>query len=657
MCGIAGYLTAGGVDGDILRRMAGSLAHRGPDDEGLWCDREAGIGLAHRRLAIVDLSPQGHQPMVSACGRWVTVFNGEIYNHPDLRRALDREGCTPEGGWRGHSDTETLLEAVAYWGLERAVEAAVGMFALALWDRKNRRLHLVRDRFGEKPLYYGWSGGDLLFGSELKALRAHPGFRGEIDPASLGLYASRGYVPTPRSIYRGIFKLEPGCILSVTADALGCSLEEAPGAGKAGAGLQVQRYWSYREVVERGVADPFAEHEALDRLEAALAQAVSGQSVADVPVGAFLSGGIDSSAVVALYQRHSATPVRTFTIGFEERDFDEAVHARAVAERLGTVHHEHYVGAAEAREVIPQLPQIYDEPFADSSQIPTFLVSRFARQEVTVALTGDGGDELLGGYNRHVAGPRLWQLLAPLPRPLRSLAGVLARLPAPVLQALGSGPKAHGGARIAKSLQVAASARGLEDVYGSFIDEWRFHAAPVPAAGRTRAAPLALAGRVPPAAQLMYEDAVGYLPDDILCKVDRASMAVSLETRVPFLDHRVAEVAAHIPLSLKIRGGAGKRILREVLARHLPRAMFERPKAGFAVPVGEWIKGPLRPWAEALLSPARLRADGFFDAAVVEMRWQEHLSGRANATAAIWGVLMFQAWLDREREGAASLAA
>ncbi len=657
MCGIAGYLTAGGVEAAVLRRMAGSLAHRGPDDEGLWSDPEGGIGLAHRRLAILDLSPHGRQPMVSADGRWVIVFNGEIYNHAELRRGLEREGKAPEGGWRGHSDTETLLEAVARRGLEQALGGAVGMFALALWDRRERRLHLVRDRFGEKPLYYGWSGGDFLFGSELKALRCHPRFRGEIDVASLGLYASRLYVPAPRSIYRGIYKLEPGCILSLSAQALAACPETAPEPGRAGQGMRLQRYWSYRDVVERGAAEPLAQGEALERLEAALARAVRGQAVADVPVGAFLSGGIDSSAVVALYQRHSATPVRTYTIGFEEQAFDEAVHARAVAAQLGTVHHEHYVGSAEAREVIPLLPEIYDEPFADSSQIPTFLVSRFASEEVTVALTGDGGDELLGGYNRHVAGPRLWQLLAPVPRPVRALAGVLARLPAPVWQTIGTGPRAHAGARMAKSLRVAASAQSLADVYGSFTDEWRFHASPVLGAARTGTRALALDGRVPRAAQLMYEDAAGYLPDDILCKVDRASMAVSLETRVPFLDHRVAEVAAHIPLSLKIRGGTGKHILRELLARHLPRAMFERPKAGFAVPVGEWIKGPLRPWAESLLSPARLKSEGFFDPQVVERRWRDHLSGRANATAAIWGVLMFQAWLNQQGEQRANAAA
>jgi asparagine synthase (glutamine-hydrolysing) len=652
MCGLAGYLTAGGADEELLRRMAGSIAHRGPDDEGWWCDADAGIGLAHRRLAIVDLSPHGHQPMSSADGRWQIVFNGEIYNHRAVRTALEREGAVPAGGWRGASDTETLLQAVSAWGLGRALEASAGMFALALWDRRERLLHLVRDRFGEKPLYHGWAGKDFLFGSELKALRCHPEFRVEIDRNALARFAARGYVPAPATIYRRIYKLEPGCILTVSRAAVGGALDEAPAEGAAGdAGVRLWRYWSYRQVVEQGLAEPIAElPECLDRLDAVLGQAIAEQAVADVPVGAFLSGGIDSSAVVALYQRHSPSPVRTYTIGFHEDGFDEAAAARAVAKQLGTVHHEHRVGPAEAQDAIPLLPTIYDEPFADSSQIPTYLVSRFARGEVTVALTGDGGDELFGGYHRHLAGPRLWRSLARIPRPVRALAGPVGRLPSSLWQGLLPGPRAHSGTKIAKGLQVAATALSLDDVYGSFTDEWRFEHDPV--LGPDRAAPSRLdplAG-APDAVRLMYADAMSYLPGDILCKVDRAAMAVSLETRVPFLDHRVAELAARIPLAFKINGGTGKWILRELLARHLPRGLFDRPKAGFAVPVGEWIKGPLRPWAEALLDPARMRSEGYFDAEVIQARWRDHLSGRRNATAAIWAILMFQAWLDRQRE-------
>ncbi len=658
MCGLAGYLTSGSTDAALLRRMAGAVVHRGPDDGGIWCDAEAGIGLAHRRLAIVDLSPQGHQPMHSADGRWQIVFNGEIYNHAAVRARLEAGGHAPQGGWRGHSDTETLLEAIAAWGLDAALQASAGMFALALWDRRERVLHLARDRFGEKPLYFGWAGRDFVFGSELKALRCHPDFPGEIDRQALRLFAARGYVPAPLSIYRRIFKLEPGCTLSLTRTGAAVPLDQAPAehTGSA-AGLRLRRYWNYRDVVRGGLVQPFeSAAECLDRLDGALGQAVAEQAVADVPVGAFLSGGIDSSAVVAMYRRHSSTPVRTYTIGFSEQDFDEAPFARRVAEHLGTVHHEHRVGPAEARAVIPQLPTIYDEPFADSSQIPTFLVSRFARQEVTVALTGDGGDELFGGYNRHVAGPRLWRALARVPRPVRALAGLLARLPSSLWEGLLPGPRAHAGGKLAKGLRVAATARHLGDVYDSFTDEWRFHASPVAGGWSFPGFDAGALADAPDAVRLMYADAVGYLPGDILCKVDRAAMAVSLETRLPFLDHRVAEVAARIPIDFKVRGGHGKWILRELLARHLPPQLFERPKAGFAVPVGEWLRGPLRPWAEELLRPARLRSEGFFESSIVQRRWQLHLTGRQDSTTAIWAILMFQAWLDEQR-GATARAA
>ena len=386
-----------------------------------------------------------------------------------------------------------------------------------------------------------------------------------------------------------------------------------------------------------------------------LGQVIREQAEADVPVGAFLSGGIDSSTIVALYQRHSARPIRTYTIGFSEEDFDEAAHAKAVARHLGTIHHEHRVGEAEARDVIPLLPTIYDEPFADSSQIPTFLVSRFAREEVTVALTGDGGDELFGGYQRHVLGPRLWRTLSRIPKPFRALATPLAELPSSVWSRFLPGPRSHAGAKVAKGLRVAASADGIEDIYGSYTDEWRFSPSPVLGAERLAGSALDPLLHAPDAVRLMYADAVGYLPGDILCKVDRASMALSLETRVPFLDGRVAELAAAIPLDQKIRGTQGKCILRHLLSRHLPPALYDRPKAGFAIPVGEWIKGPLRPWAESLLDPARMTAEGFFDVGVVQRRWRDHLSGRQNATAAIWGILMFQSWL--EREGATLSAA
>jgi asparagine synthase (glutamine-hydrolysing) len=625
--------------------MTAAIIHRGPDDEGYWTDGAAGVALGHRRLAVIDLSPQGHQPMVSADGRLVISFNGEIYNHAAIRARLEDEGFAPQGGWRGRSDTETLLQAIAAWGLEESVAQAVGMFALALWDRDTRTLSLVRDRFGEKPLYYGWVGGDFLFASELKAIRAHPRFDGQIDRVALRDFMARGHVPGPRSIYRGLFKLSPGCILTISPTAAAAPRAEPLAEGAEEGGLRLTRYWDYREVVEAGLADPLRdEAQALNSLEAALADAVAGQSVADVPVGAFLSGGIDSATIVALAQKYTSRPVRTYSIGFEEAGFDEAPHARAVAAHLGTIHHEHYVSASEARDVIPMLGQIYDEPFADSSQIPTFLVSRFARGEVTVALTGDGGDELFGGYNRHTIAPAMWRKASRLPRSLRQLgAGAVAKLPDALLRS--GGP--HFADKLKRGARLVGSARGFEDLYAGLRDEW--HGAPTPVLGAFGQGSFDLGLAAPDTVRAMYADAVTYLPDDILCKVDRASMAVSLETRVPFLDHRVAAVAARIPLAMKIDRGEGKRILRTLLYREAPRALFDRPKAGFAVPVGEWLKGPLKPWADALLDPARLAADGMFDPGAITRRWREHVAGTRDWTSSLWAALMFNAWLDSQR--------
>lgn len=652
MCGLAGVLAADPPGEAVLLRMTDAIRHRGPDDAGVWIDAAAGIALGHRRLSIVDLSPLGHQPMRSADGRWVIAYNGEIYNHAAIRAELDAAGLSPEGGWRGHSDTETLVAAIAAWGLAATVERAVGMFAIALWDCRERQLHLVRDRFGEKPLYWGWTAGGIAFASELKAIRALPGFANPVSRQALALYAARTYIPAPFSIYQRIFKLQPGCILTLDAAALAAPRDNAPEPGERGPGLSLEPYWSYREVVRRGFADPIGdEEEALDRLEAALAQSIAGQAVADVPVGAFLSGGIDSSTVVALYQANATRPVRTFSIGFEEAGFNEAEYARQVGAHFGTDHNERYVTVKETRDVIPLLPAMYDEPFADSSQIPTHLVSRFAREQVTVALSGDGGDELFAGYNRHFAAPRLWQRLQMLPRPVRAaIGGPLSRLP-PDLWNLARGNRpAHFGAKVQKALRIAGSAQAFDDVYTSFLDEWNNE--PSPVLGAVRGAgdfDMAVSAGASDTVRMMYCDAVSYLPDDILCKVDRAAMAVSLETRVPFLDHRVAEVAAHIPVAMKVRGGVGKHILRRLLYRHAPREMFDRPKAGFGIPVGLWLKGPLREWAEHLLAPDRLAAEGFFDAELVRVRWQAHLDGRRDGATALWAVLMFQAWLAEQQ--------
>jgi asparagine synthase (glutamine-hydrolysing) len=662
MCGIAGIIGSSRVDEQSVARMIGPIAHRGPDDQGIWFDADAQIGLGHRRLAIVDLSPAGHQPMHSADGRYVLTFNGEIYNHPELRKALEEQGAVPAGGWRGHSDTEVLLEGISNWGLIETLKRSVGMFAFGLWDRQQRELSLVRDRFGEKPLYYGWAGRDFLFGSELKALRAHPQFNAAIDRRALRQFAARTYIPAPLSIYERVFKLPPASVLTINAEAAASPRSSPPPEGREG-GLRLEHYWSYRDVVQRGLADPIAdEAEALDELERTLAAAIQGQSMADVPVGAFLSGGIDSSTICALYQKYSSIPVRTYSIGFEEAGYNEAEDAKRVANHLGTVHHERYVTVSEARDTIPLLPAMYDEPFADSSQIPTHLVSRFAREQVTVALTGDGGDELFAGYNRHFVAPRLWDQLRKVPRPLRAATGsTLSRLPSQfwsgIAGFLPGRHQPHIGRRVQKGLRLAASAESFDEVYCSFLDEWSHERSPVLGGEDADAGfDLDLGANVPDALRMMYCDAVSYLPDDILAKVDRASMAVSLETRVPFLDHRVAELAARIPLDLKVRGGRGKYIVRKLLDQLVPRDLIERPKAGFAVPVGEWIKEPLRPWAEDLLDPAAMRAEGLLDADIVQRRWRDHLSGRRDSTPALWALLMLQAWL-REQRGAAAAAA
>lgn len=643
------------VDLSILERMIAPITHRGPDDRGIWLDVPAGIGFGHRRLAIIDLSEMGHQPMHSRDGRFVITYNGEIYNHAELRTELETSGHAPKGGWCGTSDTETLIEAIAAWGLEAALDRAVGMFAFALWDRKERRLQLVRDRFGEKPLYYGWAGGDFLFGSELKALRAHPRFDNPISRTALRAFASWGYVPAPLSIYDRVFKLEPGCILTISTE--GASKPRSHADDPASTpGFTLKRYWNYRNVVLEGLDRPITDHsEALVELESVLAKAIRGQAIADVPVGAFLSGGIDSSTVVALYQKYSPTPVRTFTIGFGEAGFNEAEDAKAVARHFGTEHFEHYVTVEEARNVIPLLPRMYDEPFGDSSQIPTFLVSRFARKQVTVALSGDGGDELFGGYNRHFHAPRLWRQFRKVPGPVRRIVGSeLGRVPARYWDNFGGmlpGKRSvQFGRQVQRTLDVAARARTLDDVYLGFVDEW--NGLGNPAGGEALAAGEVddFSGSVPGEALLMYRDAVSYLPDDILCKVDRAAMAVSLETRVPFLDHRVAALAARIPVHMKIRSGMGKRILRDLLYAEAPKSLFDRPKAGFAVPVGQWIKGPLRDWAEDLLDQRRLEQEGWFDPGIIRKRWDDHLADRRDSTSALWSILMFQAWLRDERQ-------
>lgn len=646
MCGLCGFLDPAARRGQhdsaaLVARMADSLRHRGPDDEGVWVDASAGIALGHRRLAILDLSPHGHQPMRSNDGRYVLAFNGEIYNHRQLRAELP-----PDTPWRGRSDTEVLLVGLATWGVARTLARLNGMFAFALWDRRDRTLVLARDRLGEKPLYYGWVAGQLLFGSELKALRAHPDWSEDLDRDTLALFLRHNYVPAPHSIYRGIRKLRPGTFLTLSAD------RPEPAAAT---------FWSAAEAAERGLREPFegSRDEALATLEGLLRDAVGLRMEADVGLGAFLSGGIDSSLVVALMQAQASRPVRTFSIGFHETSYDEAPYARAIARHLGTAHTEHYVAPAEALAVIPQLPQLWDEPFADSSQIPTHLVAALARRHVTVCLSGDGGDELFAGYNRYLWAARTWRAIRWVPMPVRRAAGrtiqaidpdAWNRLLRPLAGHLPGLLAIHNpGDRLHKAAEtlLADSPAGL---YQQFISHWKRPAELVIGA-REPATALTDPGQWPAVGGftqlMMYLDSTGYLPDDILVKVDRASMAIGLEARVPLLDHRLYEFAWRLPLGWKLAGATGKLPLREILGRHVPARLFERPKMGFGVPIEHWLRGPLRDWAEALLDETRLRQAGHLRPEPIRRRWDEHLRGLRNWHYYLWDVLMFQAWLER----------
>jgi asparagine synthase (glutamine-hydrolysing) len=681
MCGFAGFILAqpGGVKSldSMVTIMANTISHRGPDDTGAWADVQAGFALGFRRLSIIELSPAGRQPMASSSGRFVMTFNGEIYNHLALRAELEgmNQPLRMEDGkkWRGHSDTETLLAGFEHWGVEATLNKTVGMFAIALWDVQARTLHLARDRFGEKPLYYGWAGSGagraFVFGSELKALRAFQGFANPVCRQALTQYMRFMYVPAPRSIYQGVFKLEPGCLLSIkgavplTAPALPL---RSPTVYE---NLTFSRWWSLADVVQYGAHNPLTDEvDAVNTLEQRIQDAVREQSLADVPLGAFLSGGVDSSTIVALMQKQSTRPVKTFTLGFEEAGFDESPHARAVAQHLGTDHAELFVTAAEAQAVIAELPAMYDEPFADSSQIPTHLVCRAARQHVTVALSGDAGDELFGGYNRYFWGPRLWAKLAWLPYTVRqALGAAISAVPVAGWEALSSPvnvllPNGKGIARAGdKAHKLATRLRrvnSLDELSFSLLSEWQDPAEVVRAEGSGVVVeppsllddplPQSLMGKENSVLRMMFHDSMTYLPDDILCKVDRAAMATSLETRVPFLDHRVVELAWRLPLEMKIRGNEGKWALRQVLYKYVPRELVDRPKAGFAIPVGEWLRGPLRPWAENLLNETRLQREGYFYPAPIRRKWNEHLSGRGDHTASLWSALMFQAWLEAQ---------
>ena len=646
MCGLVGCFHRDGGSRAALREVVGQmtdpLTHRGPDDAGVWVSNDGRVGLGHRRLSILDLSPEGHQPMTSAGGRYVMVYNGEVYNHASLRQELGEER------WRGHSDTETILAAIERWGLEGAVGRFVGMFAIALWDREREELSLVRDRLGIKPLYYGFVRGGLVFGSELHALVRHPDFLREVDRDALTLYLRYNSIPAPHTIYRDTFKVQPGTILRFRRPEQG--------------GREERAYWSASDVAVREQRTPFAgtTHDAVDRLDALLREAVGARMIADVPLGAFLSGGVDSSAVVALMQAQSDRPVRTFSIGSPDAGFDEAPQARAVADHLGTDHTELYVTAQDALDTVPLLGRMYDEPFADSSQIPTYLVSALARRDVTVALSGDGGDELFAGYNRHVWAGRVWKGMEVLPgaarRALaRGVAGVSPDtwdrwfdrawplLPSALHQRM-PGYKLH---------KLAAGLRATDplDLYRRLASQWPQPELLVRGGSEPAERRPASISELPDfASQMMLLDLLRYLPDDILTKVDRASMAVSLEARVPLLDHRVVEFAWQLPLGLKLREGMSKWVLRQVLYRYVPRELIERPKTGFGIPIGAWLRGPLRDWAEALLDERRLRDEGYFHPEPIRRAWCQHLAGAHSWEHQLWTVLMFQDWLQHHAE-------
>ncbi|MDC5850447.1 asparagine synthase (glutamine-hydrolyzing) [Vibrio europaeus] len=655
MCGIVGYLSYQHENSDILfdntTKMADALITRGPDSHGIWLEPELGLGLGHRRLAIQDLSEAGHQPMISNCGRFTIVFNGEIYNHNEIRSELEtlNIGYT-QTGWRGHSDTETLLAALSAWGIEKSLQKLVGMFAFALWDKQKKTLTLARDRIGEKPLYYGLVGHRLFLGSELKALMVHPSFNTDIDSSSLSLLLRYNNIGFNQSILSGVKKLPPGTWLEVTESALRSQRLPVPSV-----------YWSLAEVAQTGISNPFEgdEKDAVYSLDSLLKQSISGQMISDVQLGAFLSGGIDSTTIVSMLQSLSNTPVKTFTIGFNEAGYNEADHAREIANYLGTDHSELFVSEKDMLDSVARLPSLYSEPFADVSQIPTFLVSEMAAKEVRVSLSGDAGDELFGGYNRYFRATSIWKKLGWLPRPFRlALAGAITSLPPSQWNTVFKnlerlvpsgwrystpGDKLH---KLADMLAV----RCPEDIYSALVSHWKPTELNVVRGVDCFTTDLTIqTDSIPVSAvtleeRMMFLDSITYLPDDILAKVDRAAMGVSLETRVPFLDHRVVEFAWTLPLSMKIRQGEGKWLVRQVLGKHVPIEMVERPKTGFSVPIDSWLRGPLKGWASELLDPTSMNQQGFFESSMIERKWREHLSGERNNAHQLWSVLMYQSW-------------
>jgi asparagine synthase (glutamine-hydrolysing) len=632
MCGITGFIHLGAnrdVSSSRLAAMLKPIHHRGPDDGGVWVDEQHGVALGHRRLSILDLSSAGHQPMVSTCGRFVIVFNGEIYNHLDLRRNLEKSNQLPVGGWRGHSDTETLLACFATWGIEKTFQSTVGMFALALWDKQEKSLIIARDRIGEKPLYYGWQNEAFLFGSELKSLRAHPTFNGEMDWHAASTFLRLNYIPAPSSIYQGIYKLLPGTFLQLTQANIQQRTLPTP-----------VPYWSLRAAAKRGMENPYTGsfEDAVDELEMIVRQAVQLQSVADVPVSAFLSGGIDSSTIVAMMKSATSSKVTTFSIGMPDAKMDESQHAAAVARHLGTNHFEHVIQPREALDLIPRLSEIWDEPFADSSQIPTYLVSQLAKQQATVALSGDGGDEFFLGYPQYALYQKLWQT--------RHLGKLPWNAAFAALSPLAKNQRIGTGLRQAKSIVNEWRQPDAQALNRYWMDKYR--QGNVPLTEQRGVKMLNFPILSDPATTAGLWDAGTYLPDDILVKLDRAAMANSLETRAPFLDHRIIEFAYRLPLKYKLQRGVGKKVLREVLYRHVPRQLVDRPKMGFSIPLAAWLRNELRPWSENLLNQIPDDSE-HFNKPMIHQLWKEHLSGQRVHTEQLWGVLSLLAWIASER--------
>lgn len=666
MCGIAGIFDLTHSMGkekliEVVRQMGDQLTHRGPDDSGIWINEANGVALVHRRLSIIDLSAAGHQPMISHCGRYIIVFNGEIYNFSELRQQLQAQ--VSDIPLRGHSDTEIFLAGMSQWGIENTLQKSVGMFAFALWDNKTKTLTLARDRMGEKPLYYGYVGKFLVFASELKALRTCPKFNAEIDREVISLYLRHNYIPAPYSIYKGIYKLYPGCLLTIQANK---EISPFPTTDNTDLSKYTPHpYWALDKITQQALEKPFtgADEEAADILEQLLIESVRGQMIADVPVGAFLSGGIDSSTVVALMQANSSQPVRTFSIGFYEENYNEAKQAKAIAKHLETEHTELYVTSNEAIAVIPQLPTWYDEPFADSSQIPTYLLSQLTKNHVTVSLSGDGGDELFCGYPRYFSGHRLWNMIKRVPVFMRKATSrTLSLLPESTLDMaffwLSPHLKKYNyDNKIGYHLHRVAEVIGVENAmafYQQAMSHWKNpwailkndkdYLLPEPLYIYNQNYNRKLKKDL--LRQMMLIDALSYLPDDILVKVDRASMAVSLESRIPLLDHRIVEFAMSLPVAMNYQNGVGKKILRRVLYRYVPKNLVERPKMGFGIPLDNWLRGPLKEWAESLLEKSRLQQEGYFYPQPILKKWQEHLSGQRHWQYELWDILMFQAWLE-----------